>query len=851
MEITNLKNVIIKQFSFLPAASFLVFTFFVFGPADLYFGNAQELWFSMSDIIPVIFITGIMFFLVLNGICFVLPEKLKDFFAALIWGVGIAFYIQGNFIQIRYGVLDGQEIDWSNYFAYGVINTIVWAVCIITPLKICAIKRNNLKRIIAFSSCIIIAVQLVTLVFLGITNDTDKRRIVTTGEGIYTLSKKKNIVVFILDTFDMQYMNILLQDDPALSHQFEGFTYYDNTVGMYSYTKAAIPFLLTGIKYLNEIPYNKYLNNAFKETKFYNILAKNNYNAGIYTDSTYLDKSPTNIIENIGSTDVTINNHFNFLIKLYQLTATKYFPHILKRMIWIYSSEFDKYRKTTTVKSPLYRIDDVYFNQKLLETGLEYGSDKNIFRFYHLKGAHPPYTYRRTYERNIEENKDGVSKYWTEQARGALQIVINYITQLKKDNRYNDTLMLIMADHGGGTTYNHAPLLMVKDWDSTFAFSVSSIPISYDNIIPMLEERLTNNVSCKDFLHNASLGNNKRHFFYYNFVDSTIDRSYLPRFIEYVFIDGKNDESYMNLTNNIFDPNNQRNKNVQNYTFGDTLVFGENGNINNYVIGNFSLPESWGQWGSKQNTLSMSLATLPDSDIHIRIEGSLFMPKGIIDHQTVKISANGQFIEEKILTSGNWSFIIPKEYVLDRNLRLSFEYPDAVSPLALGLSTDGRLLSVGYKTMTLLAISHPLSEYTFGDTLVFGENGNVDEYLVEGFSWKENWGQWNDKKRNVMHIQLYRTPKTNVFVRINSRLHTIKGYIDHQTVKISANAQFIEEKILTSGNWSFIIPKKYVPDRNLRLSFEYPDAVSPSELGLSDDTRLLSVGYKTMTLLER
>jgi hypothetical protein len=69
-----------------------------------------------------------------------------------------------------------------------------------------------------------------------------------------------------------------------------------------------------------------------------------------------------------------------------------------------------------------------------------------------------------------------------------------------------------------------------------------------------------------------------------------------------------------------------------------------------------------------------------------------------------------------------------------------------------------------------------------------------------------------------------------------------------ETVRIYVNGTFLEEKILTSGDWSFVAPHELIPDRWLDLSFEYIDPTSPFELGSSADKRIMAVRYKTMTL---
>jgi hypothetical protein len=71
--------------------------------------------------------------------------------------------------------------------------------------------------------------------------------------------------------------------------------------------------------------------------------------------------------------------------------------------------------------------------------------------------------------------------------------------------------------------------------------------------------------------------------------------------------------------------------------------------------------------------------------------------------QRVKIFANELPIEEKTFsTSSIWSFIIPKNYLQkDGVLTIRFEYPDATSPQALGISDDARILAIAFSQMTI------------------------------------------------------------------------------------------------------------------------------------------------------
>ena len=49
-------------------------------------------------------------------------------------------------------------------------------------------------------------------------------------------------------------------------------------------------------------------------------------------------------------------------------------------------------------------------------------------------------------------------------------------------------------------------------------------------------------------------------------------------------------------------------------------------------------------------------------------------------------------------------FTIPQKLIKDGVLSFTIEYPDAISPAALGVSKDTRLLAVGYQKMVLNTI---------------------------------------------------------------------------------------------------------------------------------------------------
>lgn len=79
---------------------FLTCTFFIFGPIELYVSNITELWFSFGDVLwpslLTFFIVSIFFFII--GVF--LQGRWREYYICLLVGIGLALYIQGNFIRI-------------------------------------------------------------------------------------------------------------------------------------------------------------------------------------------------------------------------------------------------------------------------------------------------------------------------------------------------------------------------------------------------------------------------------------------------------------------------------------------------------------------------------------------------------------------------------------------------------------------------------------------------------------------------------------------------------------------------------------------------------------------------------
>lgn len=127
----------------------------------------------------------------------------------------------------------------------------------------------------------------------------------------------------------------------------------------------------------------------------------------------------------------------------------------------------------------------------------------------------------------------------------------------------------------------------------------------------------------------------------------------------------------------------------------------------------------------------------------------------------------------------------------------------------------------------------------------FTFNGYVDPAIISGFSEAENHGRWTDesKARFSCIIQGKEPKKVKIFV-------TPFLYGTHNTQRLSVRIDSTENEYQFDSNSGRIIeialPKREVGEK-LNIDFNMPDAISPKQLGLSIDARMLGVSVKTIS----
>lgn len=463
----------------------LAFTLCLFGPLDLFFNNYEQLWFHFQDLIGGVAIVALVIFLLGTVIGTLLRGKLHSIYMALMFGGLLGLYVQGNFMNKDYGSLNGTSVDWSAYTGYGIVNTLIWAVCLLLPLILMLIfQEKKLRPILIFLSCALILMQGASLVvsYLNYPKVTESATLTT--DGIYTLSKKENTIVFVVDTLDEVYFQNLMKEHPEYKDQLQGFVSYDNAMASGARTPVALPLIMTGIPRTVSGTYAEYIDYAWSHETTFRDLKSAGYDTRIYTESQFISQSAENVVDNLTMSSSSVGDYAGLIKKMYKLTLYKYVPHFMKARFWMYTGDFDQY-----MSDDEYILDDakLYKNYQKND-GFTYTNEEKCFRLYHLMGAHEQFNLSADGTRS-----DGTTSR-EEQTEGAFHILFDMLDNMKQNKVYDKSNILIVADHGDEGKCQYAACLY-KPAGSTDDYSISSAPVSFLDLPATIDSIAGGNVS--------------------------------------------------------------------------------------------------------------------------------------------------------------------------------------------------------------------------------------------------------------------------------------------------------------------------------------------------------------------
>ena len=462
----------------LPVALLLSVTFFVAGPISLYVTNADEFWFSLGQMMPMVavcFAAGTAAGTVLLS---AVPRKLFYWVLAVVFGLGVALYVEGNFLVQNLGLLNGSSVDWDKYGTWAATDTLIVLAIILIPAAFMYFRQGFAKKMVTYVSLFLVFTQLLATGMSVISADDldgNSNNNIYTTKGFTSFSKEDNILILMPDSMDAQFFRSLLADEPEYADRLEDFIWYDNASDIAFTTHLSLPSIVTGVVWDDTIPHGKMRELASQYTPLYRSLAENGYDVGVYTSPSYIYPDPS--ISNTYQGRPYIKSQTKFASAWMGLTAFRYFPQAMKGLLD--NTDFTVFN---SIKGGAGGVEE-YILDSLTETNyyheeLSADNEKKTFHFCHFYGNH----------RNLNEfgYSDSIVTSMRQRTKGNLEILFHYVEQMKDLGIYDNSTIILMADHGtvGEENSSFNPTFLIKPKGYSGEFSISEAPITYGDLLP-------------------------------------------------------------------------------------------------------------------------------------------------------------------------------------------------------------------------------------------------------------------------------------------------------------------------------------------------------------------------------
>ncbi|HAM16866.1 MAG TPA: hypothetical protein DCP91_13640, partial [Eggerthellaceae bacterium] len=445
-------------------AAFFTLTIYFIAPLEIVAGAAADLIYSVGDVWWVLVLPDLGIIAGITAILALLRGRGFGVALLVVCAVGLCAYLQALLLNVGLPAADGNTIVWADFMGIGVVSTVVWVVVILAAIVFALLRPRRAQGVAAVLSVFLVLVQAVGLGILlvapsdgaGAGAGQSGGKVVMTEDQLFTVNPNHNVIVFILDTYDTAYLSRVLDMNPNLLQDLTGFTNYENATSAMIPTRFAIPEMLTGQMPSFDEPFSVYTRNRYSRGTYLQQIYDANYSIGLYTDSLRISSLPAN--EQLAVTGKTVNMHdlpnsmMDFggtLYSLYQMGQYRDVLWPLKWAFWYYTDQINQTmvsaNEDTAPDETVYVMDDIRYYNRLRDFGLslEPGGYDGAFRFIHLLGSHYPFNYDEEVN-DLGQDNSNVFK----QSQGVIRIVSEYVNQLKELGVYENTTIIITADHG-------------------------------------------------------------------------------------------------------------------------------------------------------------------------------------------------------------------------------------------------------------------------------------------------------------------------------------------------------------------------------------------------------------------
>ncbi|MBW8000494.1 MAG: sulfatase-like hydrolase/transferase [Planctomycetes bacterium] len=426
------------------AIAFTPFVLFLSTANKFFLYNQEEFYHNLSIYIPFLSLFVFLYFLGAVAIC--LYRKHVVFRITSIFYLCFGYYYLFYYNIVHFGLVK----SWPPILTVLFIFFIVVVFLLGTYIK----HLQRMLSIVCVSAILVFAVEVWNFYNLYTGGSFfDIKTNYSTKENISSNpAEKPNIYHILFDGYQSDVFN-LLADDPKFKKQLKGFTWYKEFRTTYQYTRDILPALFQGKRY---DPNDSYKSWRFEgaEHSFVHQLKLDGYKINSYYANYFPEYSDVEV-----KTPTGLHIQDNNLIKqFFEIWLKEYFPKI---HLAVKNRTDPAHLLDKIFPSIAYSGNESFAGTFLFEMFLrdEAKRDKyNNYTYVYMLLPHQPFLVDRNCNYCPRESisKSEVFSVYTEQAKCANKLLLKFLKNLKAQNRFDESLIIVQSDHGWNFRKNDA-----------------------------------------------------------------------------------------------------------------------------------------------------------------------------------------------------------------------------------------------------------------------------------------------------------------------------------------------------------------------------------------------------------
>jgi len=436
----------------------ICFTFVFFGPFELVAYSGKSLFYSYLDVAPILATAAAVVFVIGVPVLPILRGKIFNYVMTVMLSVVSSAYLQAMFFNGDFGALTGDAVDWLQHRSAMLINLAVWAGMLVLWFFILYMRRSLWRGLSTVVAVLIVLSQAVPLVGIvtgsfGPKTSFTEHEYYLSREGMFEYSDEHNVLVFILDRLDYDYIDAVA---PTFFEKLDGFTSYTNAITTYARTKPALSHILTGYEgCAYDFDGDDYYKKAWTSNGKHMLrdLGAAGYRVDIYAEMNSMFSDGEFAFEYVDNTD-----HDKFEVpkelifgRMMELSAYRYTPTALKpffiRDTNYYNNGAVEIDANIPEREPYFVDESLYIDGFESITTAEGATDMEgstkCFKFYHFNGIHSPFYLNEDGTRN-----EGGETNNLQQTKGTFSILYRIFDRMKELGIYEKSAIIITGDHG-------------------------------------------------------------------------------------------------------------------------------------------------------------------------------------------------------------------------------------------------------------------------------------------------------------------------------------------------------------------------------------------------------------------